>query len=66
MAKTASPDNRRTWRKISDIVDQIVATETEIRAMGGEVVRDPGDQEAIDILGRIERKIIAKGIKREE
>ena len=57
MVTKASPDNLKTWQKLSDIVDNIVRTEADIRAGGGEVVRDPSDREPLDILGRIERKL---------
>lgn len=56
-------DNEKTWRSIGEIVNEIIRTETEIRQSGGEVIRDPGDQEAFEILSRIERKILAKGLK---
>ena len=57
-------DNQKTWLKLGDIVDQIVATQAEMMAAGNEVIHDPDDREAFEILSRIERKILAKGIAR--
>jgi len=57
-------DNEKTWRKLGDIVDGIMQLQAEVRASGGKLVRDPDDREVYDILERIERKILAKGVKR--
>jgi len=42
-----------------------VRLQTEIRQAGGEVVHDASDREAFDTLARVERKILAKGIKKD-
>ncbi len=55
-------DNEKTWRKLSDIVDQIVSTQAEIMAAGGVVVADETDHEAFEILERIELRMAGESL----